>query len=408
LPDFHLQVPGLGNTWLVGSVFQFHLMVVATIMGIGLIAPALEMIGLRRGGGYWERLAHHLSLIIAVFFAFGATWAVFGLVALYGLYPRLFGVLTSAFSPSLWFVGGIWVIMTATAYLYYHTWKRLANKRGLHQAIGWLFAASAFTFISLITELSSFMLTPTNTTDFAQAALNPSWPTEIIHRHIGNLSYAGLVLAGYAGLRVLFGRRDAENQAFFDWVGNFGLFLGLGVALLQPFAGWFYAYQVGVGSPAAFGNMMVGVNSWMFLVQQFFLGSVLIFGNLYLSSGMKRAKQQGSAAVWMRYSVIALAALTILAIIPKEYPFGQMYPWKYISLAGFIVLTLANLVLYIRAGRDFEWGKVGRGSQAALLMVTVTIMALMITMGTIRESARGGDLIFHKMGPGQSQDFRGP
>ena len=95
MPEITIDVPVLGNQWAVGLVFQVHLVMVAAIMGGAIVAPAAEIIGVRRRDERYERLAHEISAYTVRFFAFAATWAVVGLVLLVGLYPRLVGVLVS-------------------------------------------------------------------------------------------------------------------------------------------------------------------------------------------------------------------------------------------------------------------------------------------------------------------------
>ncbi len=399
-------MPVVGNTWAVGLAFQTHLVFVAFVIGIAILAPAAEMVGMRPGAGYWARLAHDLASTIVKLFSFGATWAVLGLVLLFGLYPRLFGTLTSIFFGPLIVVAVVWFVMTVSAYAYYYTWDRLEARPGLHIAIGWLFAAATIFFIALITTLSSYQLTPTEPTSLGAAMLNPSWPTEIAHRDLGNLSYAGIILAGYAGSRSLFFRRsDVADRAYYDWLGHTGLLLGAGLVLLQPFLGWLYAHQIQVASPDAFGRMMQGDNSWMFLVQQFFFGLVLLLGNLYLALAVRRSERRVQGRSWMTSSLWLIGVLALLAIVPKEWPLGQMTPWKYISLGGGILLTLINLVLYLRSRGGFTWGRSGTGAQAALAATALSLVLLLITMGTIRESARGSDLIYHRVGSGQAEQL---
>lgn len=403
-PQFTVNVPVVGNTWAVGIAFQTHLVVVAFVIGIAILAPVAEMLGLRAGAGHWSRLARELASTTVKLFSFGATWAVLGLVLLFSLYPRLFGTLTSIFFGPLIAVSVIWFVMTVSAYLYYHTWDSLRGRRPLHIAIGWLFAIATLLFIALITNLSSFQLTPTNPTSLAAAVFNPSWLTELAHRDIGNLSYAGLILAGYSGVRGLFFRRVSEtDRAYLDWLGDTGILLGVGFLLLQPFAGWLYAHQIQAASPDAFKRMMQGDNGWMFLVQQFFFGIALLLGNLYMFLARRRAGSDGRGRSWMRLSIWLILILALLAIVPREWPLGQMSPWKYLSLGGGILLTAINLVLYLGSRGRFAWGMAGAGAQAALAATAVTIALLMITMGTIRESSRGGDLIYHRLGSDQAE-----
>ncbi|MCL5961922.1 MAG: cytochrome ubiquinol oxidase subunit I [Chloroflexi bacterium] len=409
MPEFTLSIPVVGNTWTVGLAFQVHIVIVAFIMGIAILAPTAEWLGLRSGGESWERLAHDLGETIGRLFAFGATWAVFALMLIFGLYPRLFGVLTGIFFWPLVAVGAIWFVMTISAYLYYVTWERLDQRRGLHLAIGWTFAGSAFLFITLITELSSFQLTPSDPSRLLAAALNPSWPTEIVHRHIGNVSYAGLLLASYASARALFPpQRNELDRAHYDWLADVALLLGISMALFQPLVGWFYARQVQIASPGAYERMMIGANSWMFLVQGFFFGAVLFLGNVYMALSIRRGKPGKWTVTWMRNSAWAIGILALLLIVPKGWPLGQMMPWKYISLFGLVLFSLVNVALYRRVRRDFAWGSGGRELQVAMAIVGIAIVALMVTMGIIRTSARGSYVIYGQMGPGEVQQIERP
>jgi cytochrome bd ubiquinol oxidase subunit I len=231
--ELPLEIPFIGNRVAVGLMFQLHIVMVAAIMGAAIVAPICEIVGLRRKDPRFERLAHDMAGIIVRFFAFAATWAVVGIVLLVGLYPTLIGTLLSIFFWPAVAISIIWVLMTFGAYFYAYGWERYSNRRVLHNAFGWLFAISAFLFIDLITALSSFQLTPVEPVSLLAAVLNPSWITEVLHRHVGNLSYVGLVMAGIASARMLFERREPD-RAYLDWVGHFGLFLGVGVLLLHP------------------------------------------------------------------------------------------------------------------------------------------------------------------------------
>lgn len=407
IPEFQITLPVISNRWLVGIVFQTHLVIVAAIVGVSLIAPAAEMLGWRAGGERWTRLSHHLSAMTTHFFALGATFAVFGIVALLGLYPRVLGYLVSIFYWPLIVVGGLWIVMSVTEYLYYGTWGRLASRRGLHVAIGWLFALATVTFITLITFLSSYQLTPTSADSLAAAALNPSWLPEIIHRHVGNLSYAGYILAAYAGLKMLFFRDgDGENGGdYYAWLAHVGIVLGVSLQLVQPFVGAFYTLRIRAASPDAFARMMTGDSGWMFLFQMLFFGATLVLANVYFGLATRQASDAGRDP---RPLLVAVLAFAFLGIVPREVPVIGAMSFKYVALLGLFGLTLANLVSYLRASRLFTWEPLGRRRAAATSLIAVTIFLLMVTMGVIRSSARGGDPIHGRMLPGQSQDLGPP
>lgn len=409
LPEFDLTVPILGNRWAVGIAFQTHLVFVAFIMGIALLGPSAEWLGLRGGGEHWEWLAQGLANTVIRLFAFGATWAVFALVFIFGLYPRLFGVLTGIFFWPLVTVAAIWFVMSVSAYAYAETWDRMRSRRRMHMAIGWVFAGATFVFISLITFLSSYQLTPGNASEWWMAALNASWPTEIIHRHIGNLSYGALILSSYAGVRLLIpGRGGSVNVSRYDWMADTMLVLGLALTLLQPIAGWLYARQIQIGSPGAYERIMTGPDAWLWLVQGFFFGGALFLANLYFLLALRRGRPDRRAQSWIRTSVIAVGILALLLIVPKEWPLGQMMPWKYISLTGMVSFSAVSVAFYWRCRPSFAWGAGGRWTRYSLALTGIALVALLVTMGVIRTSARGEYVIYGRMTENQAQQIEGP
>ena len=379
-----------------------------------MMAPIAELLGMRRGGERWERFAHQISSTVEKLFAWGATFAAFALVAIWGLYPRLWGYLTSLFMIQVIIIAGLlWFSLTATAYIYYLTWESLRNHRIVHNLIGWTFVLSTMLFINTIIVFDTHMLTPEGGVNaLLAAAINPSYVGEFPHRHIGNLSYGGLLLAAYVGGWFLLfrGRHrfSRAEMAYHDWLGDVALLVGLSVLLLQPVAGWFYANQIRIGSYGAYYRMMIGDNAWLFRLQMGLLGTVFFLGNLYLFFGIRRGDPGPRTLTWIKYSLLATAILLGLGLLPPSVPLGQMNPWKYISLAGFMALTAVNLVLYLRARPRFEWGSSDWRSNATLATIAVVIVSLFVVMGIIRSSARQPWLIYDQMGPNQSQEILRP
>ncbi len=369
---------------------------------------------MRGAGERWERLANQMSESVEKLFSWGATWAAFALVMIWGLYPRLWSYLTALFFVQVIIIAGLlWFVMTVSAYVYYLSWERLHNRRLLHNAVGWIFVLSTMLFINTIIVWDSHQLTPTGgINDLLAAAINPSYTAEFPHRHIGNLSYGPLIAAAYIGAWSLlfWGKRIVKEQewAYHDWLGDVMLLIGLGVLLLQPIAGWFYVNQILHASPGAFAQMMPGPQGWMFRLMIGLLGGVIFCGNLYLLLGMGRGDPRPAVITWMKVSLVVIVLDIGLAVLPKDVPGGQMFPWKYIALATYMLVTLINLVLYIRARRNFTWGTGSRRGWAVLALMGALIAALFVTMGTIREAARSPYLIWDQMGPNQSQELVTP
>src|SRR5690606_29070515 len=126
-------------------------------------------------------------------------------------------------------------------------------------------------------------------------------------------------------LRAIFA--EESEKAYYDWLGNFGLLLGLGLILLQPIGGWFYARQIQLASPEAFARIMTGEQSRLFLLQTFLFGTVLLLSNLYLVSAVGRGEPAPETIKWMKRALWVIGMLFLLGIVPKEWPLGQMRPW---------------------------------------------------------------------------------
>ncbi len=403
-PTTFLEVPIIGNRWAVGSVFLVHIAIVAFVIGAAMLAPVAEWLGHRHKSPHWDTFAHGLGSTVVKLYAFGATWAVFALVLLFALYPRLFGVLMGLFFWVGIVIALLWLVMSVSVYLYYESWERLRARPRLHMALGWTFVASTMVFITLISAVAAFQLAPNDATSTPATLLTATWAPQVVHRHVGNLSYAGLVLAGYGGLRMLFFPKDAhEARAYHDWLGDFGALLGVGLIFVQPLIGAWYASAIDAASPAAFRHITSGGRSWLFLLQLILFGSVLFLANLYFALALERgAGARPRTARWLRLSPAGFAVFVALVLLGRVPGLGAA---RYVGLGLFASLTLANFALYWRARRDFRWGKVGRGPPALLLALGLLAIGLLVTMGTLRSVAREPWLIYERMHRDSAQQF---
>ncbi|MGI5861037.1 MAG: cytochrome ubiquinol oxidase subunit I [Myxococcales bacterium] len=402
-PTAFIEVPIIGNRWAVGSVFLLHVGIVAFVIGAATMAPVAEWLGHRRNSERWSTLAHSLGATVVKLYAFGATWAVFALVFLFTLYPRLFGVLMGLFFWMAIVIAALWLVMSVSVYVYYETWDRLRARPRLHMAIGWTFVVSTMAFITLISGMAAFQLAPNDATSFPATLLTATWVPQVLHRHAGNLSYAGLVLAGYAGLRMLFFPKGREEKrSYYDWLGDFGVLLGVGVIFAQPLIGAWYAFAIDEASPAAFRHITTGSRAWLFLLQLALFGSVLFLANLYFAFAMERgARAQRRTARWLRLSLAGFVAFVALVLLARVPGLGAL---RYFGLGLFVALTVANYALYWRARRNFRWGNVGRGPPALLLALGLLTVCLLVTMGVIRSSARDPWLIYERMHQDSAQE----
>jgi cytochrome d ubiquinol oxidase subunit I len=278
------------------------------------------------------------------------------------------------------------------------------------------------------------MLTP-NGRDAVQAAFNATWGPETFHRIIGNISFAGFMLAAWGGWRAFRKRKRGSSldRAYYHWVGHFGFLWGIGFEMLQPLVGYFYVLRIQAGNPTTYYRMMLGDKAWAWLLQISLVGLTFVLSDLYMWLSIRRyaVERRGVAALtamrvgagleapsadelrsystmkqvmqlgaqrdhpperdWLTrgYCTAALWALGILAvlgIIPASVPVLGSMVVKYICLIGFVVFTLLTLFIYWHKSRRWTWGNMGKWAQWTLVSLGVVLMLLMIVMGGIRYS----------------------
>jgi cytochrome bd-type quinol oxidase subunit 1 len=424
----------LPNGYTIGIVMQFHILLVAFIMGAAVIMAVSGSVPPKRQSKPWERFTRTFAWFLAETYSFGATLAVFGLVLMFGLYPRLMAIMASLFFAPLLAIFAAWIIMTLTIVGYAYLWPRREGNRALHQSLIIVYSIAETVFIVLITMWTSYMLTP-NGRDAVRAAFNATWGPELFHRLVGNVSYAGYLIAAWGGWRAWRKRRRGSSldKAYYHWVAHFGFLWGIGFEMLQPLVGYFYVMSIQAGNYTTYSIMMLGDKAWAWLLQIALVGLTFFLSDLYMWLSIRRGivERQGVQALtrmrveagvgapapeeirtystmkqvmqlgrregqpsqrerllrlWCNIALAALAVLAVLAIIPEQAPVLGSMTVKYICLIGFVAITLVTIPIYWRQSKKWTWGNMGWGAQWTLVSLGVVLILLMIVMGGIRYS----------------------
>ncbi len=424
----------LPNGYTIGIVMQFHILVVAFIMGTAIILAGSGSVPPSRQSKPWERFTKSIAWFLVEIYSFGATLAVFGLVLMFGLYPRLMAIMASLFFAPLLAIFGVWITMVLSLIAYAYLWPKREGHRLLHQSLIYIYAAAETAFIVLISMWTSYMLTP-NGRDAVQAAFNATWGPELFHRIIGNISFAGFMLAAWGGWRAWRKRRRGSSldRAYYHWVAHFGFLWGILFEVLQPLVGYFYVLQIRAGNPATYQRMMLGDKAWAWLFQMALVGMTFVLSDLYMWLSIRHAaiERQGMRALaairvgagsgpptpeelrsagtlkqvmrlgrreaetppyerllrfYTAWGLIALAILTVFGFIPQTVPVLGSMATKYACLIGFVVFTLLTLLLYWREKSRWTWGNMSTAAQWTLVSLGAVLILLMIVMGGIRYS----------------------
>lgn len=394
---------GLSPRSTVWFVAQLHLLFAAFVLGVPIFAVIVEFIGWRTGDERYDRLAHEFTKLLAA--AFATTAALGGLLAftLFGLYPRFSNYFIGIFAPSMYVYAGFFFVETAVLYLYYNSWERLRDRKGLHISLGVLLNVVGTILVFVGNAWATYMMSPVGvgedgafTSSTLEAVMNPLWMPLNIHRILGNVAFGGFVVGAYAAVKFLSSKTKAE-RAHYDWMGYVGNFIGLAAMIPLPFAGYYFGREIYSVSPVMGNNMMGGAFSWTFIIQAMLVGLLFIVGNYYLWSGMNRIPGAERYQKWVKYFNVILVVCIAVWLTPRNLPLsaaeqlalgGQIHPiLGYLGLMSaknavinFIILaTFASFLLYRRANKTdlVPISEQGRGAVVVVMAATATCVLIL-------------------------------
>jgi len=412
MPIGDLQVPIIGKNVVIASLVQSHILFATFIIGAVLIAATSEYLGMVTKQSRYERFARSLARFVVLLFASGAALAITFVLALVTLFPVFFSYLQNIFFwvffvEAFMFLGQIIIV-----YAWYNVWDKLAYRKSLHVVFGFVAGFFGLMAMTMIDSVASFMLTPpeAQVSDVARTFLNQTNIPLNMHRFVGNFSYVGFLIAGWAGWRYLRSTTE-EDREYYDWMGHWGIVWGFGFLIIQPIIGYGYLKGIRESSPGAFETIMLGDKSWVFNFLVLWLAIMSIASTAYFVHKLRFALKPMEFLRKLSVGALGFMVLfTTLNLIPKDgnlipqiglvilrgeqtqFPLGSMYPWKYIGLIGLMLVGVFVIALYLRASATgFYWGRASRWSQYALIATAVTVVLTMMTMGYTRETARRVD-----------------
>lgn len=411
MPIGDIEIPGIGKEVVMAVIWQSHIFHAAFIAGILLIASVSEYLGVLTKQPKYDRFAKGAATTLVLIFAVGSAIPITGVLALITLYPVFWSYLQNImfwalFAEAWMFVGEIILI-----YAWYISWEKLAYRKKLHVVIGFMAAMLVIAQFTFINVVGSYLLTPAlgSATNVAATYINPTFLPLNMHRFVGNISFAGFLVAGYGAFRYLRSTRE-DNREYYDWMGHWGLVWGFGFLLLQPFIGYGYLKAIREHNAEAFDYIMLGEKSWLFNLLAIELAIMGVAAVAYCLHKIRFAARPMPTLRNMTMGSLAFMSLfAFLNLIPADadlvpqiglvflegeetkIPLGSMYPWKYIGIIGIMLVGVFALAMYLKAtAGGFHWGRAGRWSQYALIAISVTVVFTMLTMGYTRETARRG------------------
>lgn len=405
-------VPELIRRLSMALLMLIHIQFAAFLIGIFGLGVTMEFLGvLSPRNRHFDRAGRSLARTSVLLYGTGAVLAISFILVIALLWPTFWYTIVRITLWPMVLEGITFVLTILYLFPWYYTWDALARLKAVHVSMGLALVVVAQLQQSMIDIMAGYMLTPVPPEDILRVFLNPTAIPLDMHRIIGDISFAGFVLAGYAGFRTLQAREE-EQRRYYDWFGNVALLAGLGFMFLQPAVGLAYLEEIRANAPGAFTVMMRGRLSWVFLVQSAFLSALFFLSVLYMLLRMRDANRPRIRLMRALLIVVGLSSLLLVqpyVLGPSQdhmwinwvNPIGAMQPWKYLALGGLSLGSIGAIFAYLTVQRHgMRWGQLGRDArraQYALLAVAALGSAMMLIMGYIRESGRDPYLIYYDM-----------
>ena len=379
-----VQLPIITNRWAVGIFFLIHIIFGSFTMGSLVLGPTYEWIGLRREDPRFERYARTLGSVNLKIFSLGATLGGFAVLVVSALYGKFFTTLITIFFWPAVAAFSIWFLTIAGLLLYNLRWDRMQARKGLHILVGYGTAASEHIFLVIIVALDSYMLTPGQGLG---AFFNASYVPELLHRFVGNLSWASFFIAAVAAVYAAVSRQPA-NRVYFHWAARTSLVVGFLSLVIQIALGAIFVESIKQASPGAYQYSLQGPFAWLWIIQATFIAVLLIGSNLYFAQA--RRTPAGAALT----AIVTIGS--VLSLLPAAaYP-RSVFWLRYVALAIAVVVSLVHWLISrprVRAlGPDLR-----RSSQVTLAVTGASALLLFLLMGVIRETARSNYTIYGVM-----------
>jgi len=391
------DVPGIGSRNLVWIVAQQHLLLAGFVLGVPIFAWVCEIVGWKTKEARYDKLAKEFTKLLTSAYA---TTALFGGILLFlliGLYPKLMAYLTDMFFPSFLVYCLLFLLETATLYMYWYGWDYMqGNKKAFHLFLGFLLNLFALGIMAVPNSWATFQASPVVVGDgdaWARAWMamqNPTWMPVNIHRLIANVVLGGFIVGAYAGIRYLLAV-SREEREHYDWMGYVGNFIGVFGMLPLPFAGYWLMREVYQYNQQMGITLMGGFLAWLFILQAMLIGVLFLGANYYFWMGITY-RIPGSEnsykkpimamlvvlllclGVWMTPHTLVASLAEAQKMGGTHHPllgvFGVMS--AKMTVANIMILvTFMSFIMYWRAGKQETagWAKAAKVIMNALLAI---------------------------------------
>jgi cytochrome d ubiquinol oxidase subunit I len=321
IPDFTSQA-WMGFI-LLGITAIAHIFLINIVLGLAVMIPLFEGIGISRKDPDMNRVSRRLFRYMVFSDLVAGVWATWMVVTLGALWPTFaFTVTRVLFIPLLIGLTGVAVSISTIA-VYWYTWDRVSRRLhliiGVVMAIGALMVPVGFNMIFSFVNLPAGLNAADNGDLYAVFA-NPIYWVFTPHRIFGAFTLTGLSVAGIYGYKYARGS-DTDSESLFKGI-KYSLYFGLIALAVQVVLGADYVFTLQTHSlyifETVFGGLFgSGVDTFYHFLPLFivFIGLVIVMG---VSAGsllysIRKGHTSRYASLGVAFS--ALSALPLIEFV---------------------------------------------------------------------------------------------
>ena len=403
-PAMNMPYPLSENRLIIWVIAQQHLYFGSFVLAVPIFCMIIELVGMLVKDPVmskkYDDLAHLMVKISLTAYSVTAVLGGLLIFAFITLYPDFFKYLSGLFKPVMHIYALLFLAESGTLYIYYYGWDRMSEGFGkwVHASLGVLLNVFGTVLMMLANSWAAFMMSPSgvdeqgrflgSTWNLMHTAL---WSPLNVHRIIGNMVFGGGIVAAYAAYKFL-AARNAEEKAYYDWMGYVAMFLAVGSLIPLPFAGYWlmrevYGYRQQMGI-----TLMGGLLAWLFIIQAVLIGALFFSTNYYLFNGMERMRgaerfqkyikyilflTTAAFLVWLTPHTLVMRPAELKAIGGQQHPiignFGVMSA-KNGAVNTMLMTTIISFLLYQRSNKivTIKWELAG--NMALVAMFTVALV----------------------------------
>ncbi len=441
LPIQEVGLGSSGRSIFIAFAMLSHVVLANLHLGGSWVAVGTESIYLRNrqraGSERFKRIAKSVTLFNLILFSAGATLAIAGVLFFMSLFPQFSSYIFHIYWWPLLIEAFAFAFEIFFLYAYWFSWDKI--KPLWHQILGYAYAADVFIQTLMINTIASGMLTPGSKDivfggsgislmsqgDYSSWWFNGTlWELQF-HRLFAAISFFGFLLAMISVLHYL-DRESASSKRYWDWVGSYGIGIGLFGLLIQPILGMLYMVAIRDNQPMAFTNIMLGPRAWEILLMVGLLSALMLACISYFIDRRERILSQEKYGTVKKVFTVSLICAAVFGFILAQpawlgatyrfepgawiNPLGSM-SLKFISLFGLIAIggilvMIDTLVLWNE--KESMWGRISGASRSSAVLAGMLGMWIVIVMGFVRESARSPWTIFSIIPVPGGQDYPTP